>query len=286
MSENELAMFRTSTGKMKRLLEDSALSEGNEPFHSDLYLEVHSDRIEVIVAKSNNSVLTNCTFTGTYFDELELNADEPFGAILNVERTQDYLDIADTDGTLEIEFLGSEDNDLAQSIRISGGLNTKWKLPTAQEILDRIPLQLPERFNGEDQFLSSDGKTHTSSFKTTMATLQKIHDAVELDSEVDFYPITIEEDGNGDPALRLELGKEGDGESDRTAVWGELEYETCESEEESLKNYYNTGFDPVIDSLSGSFRGEVSPNAPLSIVQNSGEDKTIRHVLSPVEQTN
>jgi hypothetical protein len=276
---DELAKFRTSTGKIRRLLNDTALQDGNEPFHTDIYLSVHEDRIETIVAKANNSVLTNCTFRSSYFDDLELLDDEAVGAILNVTRTLDYLGISDTEGTVEVSLLGSEDQELAQSIEVDGGLSAKWKLPTAQEVLERVPQELPERYDEDNRFQSSDGKYHTTQIETAISTFSRIHEAVELDSEVDFYPITVE-----DESLRLELGRDGGGKTDRTAVWGDLPAESVSSDEESLQNWYNTGFEPVTKTLNGGAMVEVSGGAPMSIVQDGDTEKTIRHVLAPVEE--
>ena len=287
MSET-LASFRCSAGKIKNMLVETALKEGDDPFHDDIYLRVYDERVEAVVATKNNSVLSNCTFFSTYFDGLDTHIDRPVGAVVPVEQTINYLELADEGGTVEWMLMGevddgeSEDDDddddgdsedvLAMFLQMEGALNTLFKLPTAQEVVDQVPMSLPERFDGNDMFHSADGNTHDTVVETNIRELKRIHQAVQLDEEVDFFPVTVK-----DGEFSLELGTSEDGQHDRTAVWGGLSGSQVDGED--LQNWYNTGFDEVVKTLSGDIQIQATQDAPMALVQNSEKGKTIRHVL-------
>lgn len=280
--DGALASFRCSTGKVRDIINETAMKEGQDPFHSDIYLKVHDNRLETIVAKGNNSVLTNNTYNEIYFDDLTLEADSPVGAILPVTRVLDYIELAEdekTDGTIVISLLGN-DAELAKSLQMSGALNAQFKLPEAQEILDRVPMDLPDRFDDNERFHSSTGKAHTTYISTTVEQLSKIQTAVNLDSEVDFYPISVE---NGE--FSLELGRNEGGERDRTAVWGDLEAADVKSADgiDSIQNWYNKGFEPLINTISSEIEIQTSPGAPMAVVKKNHSDRTVRHVLAQVD---
>jgi hypothetical protein len=282
---NELASFRCSTGKVRQMINETAMKDGSEPFHSDIYFKVYGDRVESIVAKGNNSVLTNNTYDETYFDDIDVEAEEGVGAIMPVTRVLDYLDLAEdekNDGTIVLTLLG-ESEELAQSLQMSGALNAQFKLPEAQEILDRVPEDLPTRFDDDNKFHSSSGKAHTTYVTTTVEQLAKIEKAVSLDSEVDFYPIAVE-----DGSFTLELGRNEDGSRDRTAVWGSLEASDVESADgiDSIMNWYNKGFEPLINTISSEIELQTSPNAPMAVVKDNHSDRTVRHVLAQVDGGN
>lgn len=283
---DELATFRCSTGKVRQLINETALKDGSEPFHSDIYLKVYGDRVETIVAKGNNSVLTNNTYTETYFDSITLESDEAVGAIWPVTRVLDYIALAEDekdDGTIEMTLLGNGDGDLAKSLQMNGALNARFKLPEAQEILDRVPEDLPDRFDDDNRFHSKSGKSHVAYIDTTVEQLAKIHQAVELDSEVDFYPISVENE-----EFSLELGRnDDDGGQDRTAVWGDLEASDVEVADgvDSIQNWYNKGYEPLINTIGSEVELQTSPGAPMAVVKDNHSDRTIRHVLAQVDSS-
>lgn len=270
------ATIRAKSAKMQQLIEQTAISApGDDPpwIHSDVYLQISEEGVRTLVSSGGGSVLTYHTYSPDFFDNVETDG-ESVSAILNVERTTDYLAVATDDELADFVFSVPEGEMLAETLEAYGALNMSVSLPAAEKTLDKVPEELPERWDDDENLLSPSGNEHSTHISTTAETIQKIIDAVELADGTEFYPISVE-----DKTLQLDVRNE----NSTDKLWGEL---GADVEGPGLKNWYGPGFVPVLENtISGQVELQTSAaggdGAPMAIVQE-GSQKTIRYVLVQV----
>ncbi|PHQ43922.1 hypothetical protein Z052_01930 [Halorubrum sp. C191] len=288
MSQNEtLATLRATLSEIAQIIEKTSLSGETE--HSDLYIDVHEDRLDVFQAAPGEVVLTYATFREDYFTELEVAADattqtaidtsgDEFEfetgaeAIWNVADTLTYLDFAgDAGDTVEVELTGSSDTRLASHIRAVGpSLNTWTKLPGSEAALEDVPFWLADRFNDEEQYTNPAGDPAPTQVELKAETLDRIVDLVEEDAQAEFYPIVVE-----DGELRVDVGDESG-----SGARGTLPTRSVSGPD--VENTYHDGFEEVLNVLSGQVELQTAPgNNPLAFVADR-EDHTIRHIVGSV----
>ena len=254
----------------------TALAGRGDPYHSDVYVSVTDGRVDTIVGSDGNTLLTYCTFTDDALSEVNVESDEDTAqAIFNTPNFLSYLDFASDGGEVKLSLRGDPEDELASVLEVTGALNTRVMLPTSDSILDEVPLALADRFDSENNFQGKSGSLATT-IETDTEQIQRLIEVVDYDPETEFYPITVEEDGD-DFEFALDIGRD----SGRNAVWGELSANSVESEEE-LQNHYHEGFEPVFDTLGGDVSLQTAPGgAPLAVVQER-DGVTIRHVIANV----
>lgn len=277
MSEEELATIQGPSQKIREVVENTALAGRGDPFHSDVYVNVQEGWLNLIVGSPGNVVLSYCTFTEAYLDDISV-ADEEQGAeaIFDVGDFLSYLDFASDGGDVELALRGEPDERLATVLEVTGSLNTRVMLPASESILEEVPLGLPERFNDDEEFTSADDPDETlpTTINTDVEQIRRIIEVVDYDPETEFYPITIEE---GD--FTLDIGTD----AERNAVWGDLDAHSVEGPD--LSNYYHEGFESLFGTLSGEVTMQTAPGgAPLATVQDSYDGMTLRHILGNVSE--
>lgn len=266
------ATLTAKASKFEKLLISSALSNpGSDPawIHSDIYLDITPEWVNVTVAAGGGSVLTHCTFTESYFDSLEGSAE----AVLTVEDTLERLSVASDGGRMEFTFETPDGNRLAETLRAEGALEMAVALPASEKVLDKVPEDLGGRWNDENEFLSPSGNTHQTFVDTTAEQVAKVIEAVELDDSLEYFPVSVQD---GDFGLNV-----GD---DTEYFRGELQASSVEGPD--LTNWYGPGFEATFDhTLSGDVTLQTTPGDngghPMAVVQESSA-KTIRHVLVEV----
>lgn len=266
MSEKQ-ATITAKANRFEQMITQAALEDsGGDPpwIHSDLYIEIDEDEVTALVSAGGGSVLTYCTFEESFFDEIEGEA----RAIMDVEKTLDRLNVAADKGRMAFDFIGPDDG-LAERLRARGALQMAVTLPASEKALDKVPDELPDRFDGDENFLSPSGNPHQTHIDTSLDEVRKIVDAVGIEGG-DTYPIAVED---GDFTLN---------------VGGDLEYFRGDLEADvdgpDLKNHYSPGFTPMTDTLSGGVVLQTTPHddgLPLAVIQDN-EGSTIRHVLASV----
>jgi hypothetical protein len=279
------ATIRAEVGQFKQMITESSLEGDTE--HSDIYINVLEDEVQVLQSAPGEVVLTYCTFGDSFFDEITLQKDvtelsgtksgEDFDyevgaeAILDVGEILTYLDFASEGGTVELEFTGSLDNRLATYARANGALETWVKLPGSEEVLNDVPHWLPLRFNSANVYTNKDGDEAPTQIATKSSKVQTIINAVEEDRDAEYYPIVVE-----DEEFYIEIGDEG-----RSGVSGTLGAQKIQGPD--IENYYYDGFEEIFSVLSGPVDLQTAPgNNPLSIVQTGSDDRVIRHINGSV----
>lgn len=264
------ATIKATAQEFRNLIEKSALSEpGSDPpwIHSDLYLSITEESVEAIVSAGGGSVLTYCTFEESYFDSIEGEAE----AVLAVEDTLERLDVASDGGLMEFEFAGPENSRLSETLRARGALEMAVSLPASEKILEKVPEELPERWE-DGKFLSPSGNPHRTFVDTTVDQVAKVIEATELEGG-EYFPIAVEE---GDFVLNV---------GDQTEyLRGDLSASNVEGED--LENWYGPGFEAAFGAtLSGDVQLQTTDGEngghPMAVLQED-EDKAIRHVLVEV----
>lgn len=286
--ENVHTTIRASVEKFQQMIRQSSL-EG-EVEHSDIYLNVLEDKVQVLQAAPGEVVLTYCTFGADFFDEIDLQRDvremtsqdsggEEFTfdvgaeAILDVEQTLTYLDFAAEGGTVELEFTGSEERRLSTFVRANGALEAWVKLPGSQDVLDSVPHWLPLRFSDADCYTNQAGDEAPTQISTKASKIDTIIRAVKEDREAEFYPLVVE-----DGEFRIDVG-----DDQRSGVQGTLGAQSIEGPE--VENYYFDGFEEIFNVLSGKVELQTAPGGnPVSIVQKGDTGQTIRHVNGSVDE--
>lgn len=283
------ATIRGSIAQISGMLRQSALT--GDTSHDDVLLQVTEDEVRILAKRPGEVVLTYCTFAHDWFDNVNLvrdahevgygnegdqSMDVVAEALLDVENTVNYLDLAGEEGTVELEFMGSTDRRLASRVKFDGAIETGVRLPGSQEALSKVPFFMVDRWTDDERYTDSTGeKVMPTIVETKVSVVQRIIDAVDMDRDAEFYPIVIE-----DGSLRMDVGEE-----ERGYARGNLHASSVEGPD--AESYYFDGFNEIFDTLSGQVTIQTAPSpngAPLAVVQSEDHGKTIRHVNGTVNE--
>lgn len=293
MSEqNTHATVRADVGQFAKMLKQASLdpagSSDDETTHSDVYLNILEDEVRILQVAPGEVVLTYCSFTADYFDEITLNRDireietedrqgEDLAyevgaeAILDVEQTLTYLNFASEGGTIELNLTGTEDRRLSQYVRAEGALEAWVKLPGSQDVLTDVPHWLPHRFNDDNEYTNTQGAPAPTQIETKVEKIQTIIDAVDADQDAEFYPIVVK-----DEEFYVDIG-----DADRSGVSGTLGAKSVEGPD--VETYYYDGFEEIFNVLRGPVHLQTAPGEnPLAIVQANDDGSIIRHANGTV----
>lgn len=272
MSETELATIRGSASDIRTMIELSALAGAGDPFHSDLYLNVHdAGAVTVIGGQPGDVTQTYCTFTEDTLTEINSEQDDGTQAVIDVADFLTYgLDFASDGGELEVALRGDEDAELASVVEFYGAVNSRVMAPVAGDILEEVPTDIVNTFpNGDGEYVSQEkDKPFPTHIHTDAEHIKRIIEVVDHDPETNFYPLTVEEG-----ELQLDIGRDGG----RNAVWGELEADEVDGPD--VSNQYKKGFEEVFNSLSGDVWLQTAPGgAPVCVAQER-DGMVLRHVI-------
>lgn len=269
MSETKATITATAA-EFKYLIVRSALDKtgGDPPWvHSDIYLDIDEESVDVLVSAGGGSVLTYCTFDSSFFADIEGEG----VALVEVQPTLDRLGVADGGGRMEFEFVGPEDGDQAETLVANGALEMSVSLPAAEKAMEKVPADLPERWDDEEMFLSPSGNRHKTVIDTASKHVRKIIEAVDLHDNLDYFPIAVE-----DGEFYLDAG------DDLGHLRGELRASVSGPD---LKNWYGPGFEALFTTVDGQVVLQTTPGDgggyPMAVVADE-PDHTIRHVLVEV----
>lgn len=293
-NQNTHATLRADVGQFSKMLKQASLdpagSSDDETTHSDIYLNVLEEEVRILQVAPGEVVLTFCSFGKDFFDEIELERDvremsgtdrsgEDFSyqvgaeAILDVEETMTYLDLATDGGKIVLELTGNEDRRLSQYARAEGALEAWVKLPGGESVLDDVPHWLPHRFNSDEQYTNTQGDPAPTQIETKVEKIQSIIDAVGVDKDAEFYPIVVK-----DEELFIDIG-----EKDGSGVSGTLGAKSVEGPD--VESYYFDGFEEIFSVLSGPVSLQTAPgDNPLAIVQEGSDGRVIRHANGTVNK--
>lgn len=269
--EQVQATFRGSAQKVRKIVEQSSLSGGGDPYHGDLYINIGDEELRTIAGSSGHVVVSYSDFGEEYLDTIEGETE----AVIDVGDFLNYLDIATEGGMVEVSFVGDDESRLAQQLTIDGKLNSTIMLPGSQAVLEEVPLGLPKQFNDNNVMTNSEGEPLGTHISTDVDELSTIVDAVDLREDVEFYPVVVEEG-----SFRLDVGDEKSQEV-RGALDAVVEPTTDETDEVDVDNQYNEGFEELVGALSGDVNVYTTQDAPLCVTQE-GAGRQVRHSLGNV----
>lgn len=278
MSEEELATVQANSQDIRRMIEFASLKSSGDPFHSDLYINVHdSGYVTLIGGKPGTVTQSYCTFTPPYLGEITSQVEDGAQAIINVADFLTYgLDFASDGGEFKFALRGDPEAELASAIEFYGAVNARVMLKVAGDSLEEVPTGIVEYFpNGDGVYVSKDkNEPLPTHIKTNSEVVRRIIDVVDHDPESTLRPITVE-----DEELKLDVGREGG----RNAVWGELEVEEISGPDAA--NHYKKGFDEVFKTLSGPILLQTAPDAPLCVAQDTQDGMVLRHVIGNMSKS-
>lgn len=286
MTQEVLAKMRAPVENFTRMINKSSLDGETE--HADLYLNVLDDRVIILQQAAGEVALTYCSFSESYFNELEVFRDietrstskdgkeieyeTGAEAIVNVEDVLAYMSFA-SDGSdmVEISLLGDDSERLAIYLKAEGALETQVRLPGGEDALSSVPQWLPSRFSENDVFTNPDGDEAPTIIDTNSSKLRTIIDAVEQDANVEYYPLVVE-----DGQFKISVG-----EDEGSYVQGTLGAQNVSGPD--IENYYFAGFKEITNVMSGRVQLQTAPgNNPCSMVHNGEDGSVIRHVNGSV----
>lgn len=290
---NEIATIRGTTQNVIDMVE-----LGSGEYHEDLLIRVSGDRVETLMQTNGRQVVSYCTFEADYFDKVdgECEAIIPVGgSASDAKGFLDYMDFAGSlDGKVEITLLGDgsegQHAPLAQRWRAQGSLNAELRLNTSDDDLDAVPWDHVPRWTPDNEYASQrclnddgtlpDDEDEWVTPPTTIEAMPSdiVDNIIEPSNFVDGYdafPIIVED---GEFTVDVEGSQMDD------SIWGEVPCESVEGPDVSRE--FKPGFEEVFGVMNGPVRlqtapegdGDVSP--PLTVVKDSREDQTIRHLIS------
>lgn len=294
-----LATIRGTAQRLNEMVRQTAAN-----YHEDVYLRVLDDRVEVLMQTNGRQVVSYCTFNEDHFKEIDGEAE----AILPVggkgadsNGFLDYMAFAESEGTVEITFLGDEDAELAERWRAEGALNTELRLPTSDDDYAQIPFDHPPRWTPDNQYaskacLTDDGTlpededewvTGSVVIETDAEIIKtQIIEPADFADGVNYYPLVVED---GEFVVRVEGSQRDD------SIWGVVNAEKVEGpdvEREFAQSGKDAkgGFKEVIGTLDGSVRLQTAPGGsgdvepPVTVVQDHRDDRTIRHLIGALAE--
>jgi len=273
MSEEELATVRASSQNIREMVKKAALAGRADPFHSDLYLNVHPEGfVSAIGGKPGAVTQSFCTFTEPYLNEIETDIDGGAQAIVNVADFMTYgLDFASDGGEIQFALRGDPEKELASAIEFYGAVNARTMLDVAGNPLEEVPTGIVENFpDGDGKYVSTEkDKPFPTNIRVDSEQIQRIIEVVDHDPQTDFFPITVE-----DGELTLDIGRD----EGRNAVWGDLSANSIEGPD--VSNQYKKGFEEVFKSLSSEVWLQTAPGGvPLCVAQDGHDGMVIRHII-------
>lgn len=281
MTEEQLATIQASAQNIREMVNQAALGGTGDPFHSDLYLNIHDVGAVTAIGGSPGDVTqTYCTFTEPFLNDISSEQENGTQIIVDVADFLTYgLDFASDGGELEVEIRGDPDSELASVVEFHGAVNSRVMSPVAGDVLEEVPTGITDNFpEGDGQYHSTqegrEGETFPTDVRVDTQQIQRVIEVVEHDPETKLFPITVEEG-----ELTLDVGRDGG----RNAVWGDLEAESVDGPD--VSNQYKKGFPEVFKALSGEVWLQTAPGgAPMCVAQDGHDGMVVRHVIGNMSE--
>lgn len=297
---NEISTIRATAKRLNQMIE-----QGSGDYHEDLLIRVADGAVETLMQTNARQIVSYCTWEASYFDEVsgECEAIVPVGGTgMDQKGFLDYMAFAgSSDGTVEITFLNDgeegEHAPLATHWRAEGSLNTQLRLPSSADDLDAVPWDHPVRWTPDEQYVSKrcltddgrlpededDWKVGPVVIETTSQIInEKVIEPANFTDGVNYYPIATED-------AEFVLDVEGTQQDD--AIWGAINAERVEGPDVTREFAQSSsgskgGMAEIFGVLSGPVRLQTAPSgdgevdAPMTVVQDHHDDRTIRHLIS------
>lgn len=269
-TSKELASLELYKSRWEDLLKKGALKWRN-PIFPTVTLRISPDSVTIEGESGSTGVCS--TFNDTYFDSLSVDGNSPVSASIPVAELLDRIEIIyRPHEVVRMEIRGGNE---PEEIRLNSG-NTQARIDLSGNVNTGVCGSFDAdniRLNGEDV---------TTTIQTEIDDIWNIIRAVDLDGEVDSYPVLVR---NGIFLLDLPLGAMNANVNDsaRTHVWNEFDADVSGSD---VLNFYGDTFKRVIRVLEGDIElhtlGTNSFNdfSPVAIIQDS-VDHTLRYIIYP-----
>jgi hypothetical protein len=239
-------------------------------YHEEVYVNIDDGRMRFLAGAPGGTVVAYTDFIEGDVKRIEGDAE----AKIKVPALQDYIELASegTSSNLILEFVGSEENQLAEQLQISTASSHKFEvgltLPASASAMDNVPTDLPALFDDNNILINqAEERPVSTHVETYSETLDKILDVVDLREELEFYPIVVD-----DGQFLLNVGSE-QGKYVNASLQADVEGE-------DVDNLYGSGFKEVVKSLDGQISVHTEQDSPLLILKEMNYG-TSRHVLGP-----
>lgn len=275
MSQETLAKIRGNADRIRQMVEKTALlGRGSDPYHEEIYIHIQDNQVNALGSSAGNSAIAFCSFTDSFFDNINADSEDGIEAIINVPDFLTYFDGASDGKLAELRFKGDDPDGFATSLQIESRILTTFMLPVSDSVKEKIPLGVVNRFKegekweGNNVFHSNSGSEPSTEIRTTAEEIQLLIEQTEI-FDKEFYPIVTEGE-----SFMLKVGNDGRNES-RGTLDGEVEGM-------DISNNYFHGFNNLFNSISGDVVIRSAPDAPMSVIKER-EGSVLRHILAPVK---
>lgn len=263
MSETK-ATIEASKSEIREMINITAVG-----YHEKLYCKVSDGRVRFLAGTPGASVVAYTDFIEREIEKIEGDDAE---AVIPVPELMDHIDIAGegTSGNVELGFVSSNDDGLAEQLRISTAGSHSFEagitLAASESAMESVPADLPAMFNADDVLMNQkDDRPVNTHIDTFAESLEKVIDVIDLREELDYYPVVVK-----DGEFMLEVGSKNSNYVE-TTLQGEVEGS-------DVDNLYGSGFEEVVGAMDGSVSLHLEQDSPLLIL-NEMSYGTARHVL-------
>lgn len=269
--EEELAVVQASAQHIREMVEKTALGGSGDPFHDDVYLNVHDSGVVTVIGGSPGGVTQSFgTFTDPHLSSVESEVEDGTQVVTKVADFITYgPDFASDGGELQMALRGDPESELASAIEFYGAVNSRVMTDVAGDVLGEVPTSIVQNFpEGDGEYISQEkDQPFPTHIKTDASHIQRLIEVVDHDPQRKHFPITVE-----DEELKLDVGRDGG----RNAVWGDLAADEVSGPD--VANEYKKGFEEVFKSLSGEVWLQTADGGPLCVAQER-DGMVIRHVI-------
>jgi len=273
MSEEVLkGRFETTRGNLAK-----TLKWASAPFderYDQAWVNLQDDELNT-VANAGESVVAYNTLEDPFIQEVELHnsIDDSAGleAVLNVPTTEQYLDFVGGE-RVTVEFYGLENERGCTRMTLDGDLTATFYLPSSESDYESKALQVVNRYNDENEWITASEDTLSTSFRTRVDQFEKIVEAKEFESlALSTYPVVVE-----DGEFRLDATDDNERDSISGALWAE------DVEGPDVENYYTRGFAELFGNIGGEVDVMTEQDSLITVVrENDDETICLRYSVLP-----
>jgi len=263
----EQATLTVTEAQFKEMLDVTTVG-----YHDEVYINIQGGRVRLLAGSPGSSAGTYTDFVEAFFEDVDETAGKT-EAYFDADEVLSYIELVSSGPStkMDVTFHGSENDRLASRLVVtpagdSESFEVSLVLASGQSVIESVPASLPQQFDAQNRFVPPGGDEPLGTeIDTTIASLQKINNAVSLLEELDYKPITVK---GGE--FRLDVGEESN-QKISARLPGEVTGD-------DVSNVYGGHFDEIVRALEGGVFLYLDEGGPLEVLQEKNH-MTVRHLL-------
>lgn len=220
------------------------------------------------VANAGESVVAYNTLEDPFIQEVDLHdsVDPEAGieAVVNVPTMEQYLDFVGGE-RVAVEFYGNEGERGTNRLTLDGDLTASFYLPSSKSDYEGKALQVVNRYDDNERWITADGENLTTSFRTRVDQFEKIVEAKEFeDLALSTYPVVVK-----DGEFRLDASDDNERDNISGALWAE------DVEGPNVENHYTRSFEELFGNIGGEVEVMTEQDSLITIVRENDERNVV-----------